>query len=265
MRRAQMILGLFALTVAVPAAANIEVVGLQFARNFLPQGGPPGTGSQVFAQLALGSNFSSGFTSTPAGFRSLFAFGDPLLATDCCFSGTRSFGRYSVFAATNGGSVFDSFQYTQDAWSLAPTLSGGSLPTLDTKIDTLVSLGGGFVQASNANWAGQRFTIFDNDRGRYAFDSGWIAADAQEVLIPMGALRGGTNYFWALYFENRIDALGLENATPTSIRFSTSVGGFGQAAAIPEPASWALLIAGFGLVGAVSRRQRWASAATSRA
>ena len=124
---------------------------------------------------------------------------------------------------------------------------------------------GGFVQASNANWAGQRFTIFDNDRGRYAFDGGWIAADAQEVLIPMGALRGGTNYFWALYFENRIDAPGLENATPTSIRFSTSVGGFGQAAAIPEPASWALLIAGFGLVGAVSRRQRWASAATSRA
>ena len=58
MRRAQMILGLFALTVAVPAAANIEVVGLQFARNFLPQGGPPGTGSQVFAQLALGSNFA---------------------------------------------------------------------------------------------------------------------------------------------------------------------------------------------------------------
>jgi hypothetical protein len=254
MHVSMVMLGFLALAISMPAVAGIDVIGLEFRRAILPQGGPPGTGSDVFADLAPGSTFSSGFASTPNGARTLNAFGDPGRATDCCFFGTRSFGRYSVFAGTNSGSVFDAFLYTQDAWSIAPSMIGPS--TLDTTVDTLVSLGSGFTQASNANWAGQRFTLFDSDRGRLAFDSGWLAADASEVLIPTGALPGGTNYFWALFYENRIDAAGLENGSPTSIRFSTSIGNFGQTNAIPEPASWALMIAGFGLVGAVARRRR---------
>lgn len=109
MRKVQMMLGLLALGAAVPAVAGVDVVGLELRRLILAQGGPPSTGSDVFAELTPGSTFSSGFASTPSGSRSLFAFGDPSRATDCCFMGNRAFGRYSVFAATNSGSVFDAF------------------------------------------------------------------------------------------------------------------------------------------------------------
>ena len=112
MHKVRLMLGLLALGAAVPAVAGIDVVGLELRRLILPQGGSPSTGSDVFAELTPGSTVSSGFTSTPSGSRSLFAFGDPARATDCCFMGSRAFGRYSVFAATNSGSVFDAFNYT---------------------------------------------------------------------------------------------------------------------------------------------------------
>jgi PEP-CTERM motif. len=189
-----------------------------------------------------------------------FGYGAPYQSADSLAS-EYGFGTYTFNVSNSSTLVAQSatIDYTQNAYTAdIPALDDASFAALQG-MDAAQSLTlnfGGFTPNAVADEAYLYFIVTDAATNTAVFSDFANLPSTTSEFLPGATLLAGHDYVYELIYDDRIDQVDAQNATPAQLLFDVrTFGNFSTAAPVPEPASWPLFAAGVGLVAARLRQR----------